>query len=75
MFYTAHMATKTDILDELDEILAAVIKLKGAGQALDKQTDLEVAILKKQIAGLMRDKHNAADKVSRALDMLKAAPK
>ncbi|MDR1026812.1 MAG: hypothetical protein LBL46_00130 [Rickettsiales bacterium] len=56
---------KEIILSELDAIEAGILKLQGSETAAKRQTDLEIAVLKKQ-------KGDAGRLVDRALGILKA---
>ena len=66
------MDVKAEIFSMLDDIEAKIATLKGAGAAAGRQTDLEVAILKKQVRELAEANQSGAAKVKRALSVLKA---
>jgi len=66
------MDVKAEIFSVLDDIEAKIVTLKGAGAACGRQTDLEVAILKKQVRELTEANRLGADKVKKALSILKA---
>jgi hypothetical protein len=68
----ARMDLKKQIFDELDAIDAAVAKLQGSEAAAKKQMDLEIAILKKQVAGLSEKNHAADKKIAESLHILEA---
>jgi hypothetical protein len=59
------MSVKKQIFDELNAIETAVSNLKGSEVASKKQTDLEIAILRKQHA-------DADEKIDAVLGILKA---
>ncbi|MDR1071940.1 MAG: hypothetical protein LBL21_04845 [Rickettsiales bacterium] len=61
----AEMSVKKQIFDELNAIEAAVSNLKGSEVASKKQTDLEIAILRKQ-------RLTAGEKIDAALGILRA---
>ena len=66
------MDAKAEIFSMLDDIEAKIATLKGAGAAANRQTDLEVAILKKQVNELASANKAGATKVKQALSILKA---
>jgi len=66
------MDIKAEIFSILDEIQAKTAALKGADAVLGRQTDLEIAILKKQIKDLKDVNQAGATKINQALSILKA---
>jgi len=66
------MDMKAEIFSLLDEIEGKIATIKGAGAATDRQTDLEVAILKRQIKELSEANQAGTTKVRQALSILKA---
>jgi len=66
------MDVKAEIFSMLDDIEAKIATLKGAGAAAGRQTDLEVAILKKQVKELKDANQAGTTKVKQALSILKA---
>ncbi|MDR1826330.1 MAG: hypothetical protein LBQ49_01400 [Rickettsiales bacterium] len=63
---------KEQILNELDDLEAAIFNLRGEASASKNQTDLEVAILRKQVAKLNESRDAAARKIDRSIAVLKA---
>ena len=63
------MNAKQQVLDALDDIEKAILELSGNENAAKKQTDLEVAILKKQIAR----QAEAKKKIIQAIDIIRKA--
>ena len=57
-------------MSELNELEALVLKLRGEEAGARNQTDLEIAILRKQVAKLTESKKEAAEKVDKALSIL-----
>jgi len=63
------MNAKQQVLDALDDIEKAILELSGNENAAKRQTDLEVAILKKQIAR----QAEAKKKINLAIDIIRKA--
>jgi hypothetical protein len=63
------MDAKKQIFDELEEIENIIAALQGSKTAAEKQTDLEIAILRKQIAK-QRDAQAKIDESIRILEKL-----
>ncbi|MDR2268916.1 MAG: hypothetical protein LBD94_01910 [Rickettsiales bacterium] len=64
------MGVKEQIFNELGELESIAGRLRGAESAFKKQTDLEIAILKKQVAKLNETRATANDKINQALSVL-----
>jgi len=63
------MDAKRQVLDALDDIERAILELSGNENAAKRQTDLEVAILKKQLAR----QAEAKKKIIQAIDIIRKA--
>ena len=63
---------KKQIFTELDALEAGIMKLQGSETASKNQTDLEIAILREQVAKQKESQKTAADKIDKALSIIKA---
>ena len=63
---------KEQILGELDSLEAAIFNLRGDASASKNQTDLEIAILRKQVAKLNESREQATKKIDKSIAVLKA---
>ena len=66
------MDIKEQILGELDDLETAVFNLRGVASASKNQTDLEIAILRKQVAKLNESREQAGKKIDKSIAILKA---
>lgn len=62
---------KHQIFQELSALEEAASKLRGAAVIAGKQTDLEVAILTKQVKTLREKNARAAQMIDKSMDILK----
>ena len=63
---------KEQILGELNDLEAAIFNLRGSETASKNQTDLEIAILRKQVAKLAESREGAVKKIEKSMAILKA---
>ena len=66
------MEIKEQIFNELDDLEAAIFNLRGSETASKNQTDLEIAILRKQVAKLNESRDLAGKKIDKSIALLKA---
>jgi hypothetical protein len=66
------MSIKSQIFNELNEIEAAVLNLRDSESASKQQTDLEIAILRRQLSKANESRMDAGEKIERALSIIKA---
>ncbi|MBO7508723.1 MAG: hypothetical protein J6T57_00375 [Alphaproteobacteria bacterium] len=62
---------KDQIFSELAKVEEGVARLRAAAVNADKQTDLEVAILTKQVRNLREKNAQAADLIDKSIGILK----
>ena len=62
---------KKQVFAELDALEAGIMRLQGSEVASKNQTDLEIAILREQVAKQADAQKTAKDKIDKALSILK----
>ena len=66
---------KQQIFQELDSLEASVIHLRADATSASKQTDLEVAILTKQVKNLREKNEKAKDLIEKSVSILEKLKK
>lgn len=66
---------KQQIFQELDSLEASVIHLRADATCASKQTDLEVAILTKQVKSLRERNEKAKDLIEKSVSILEKLKK
>jgi len=62
---------KKQIMQELDNLEEAVLGVRSDANSASKQTDLEVAILTKQVKNLKEKNKQANDLIDKSVEILK----
>ena len=65
------MDVKERIFSELNDLEAAIFNLRGSETAAKNQTDLEIAVLRKQVAKLSESREAAVKKIDKSIALLK----
>lgn len=71
-YHKAMLETANQIFKELDELEAAMVKLRANASGAQTQTDLEVAICSRQLADMRAKNIRATQLIDQSIKELKA---